>query len=256
MGETSRLGSTIASFVGLTEVLFAGQISLKIGLTVAFLSTLLGTVVGAIAGFFGGFVDQALMRFTDFFLVVPQIALLAIALKKFGQTDTVIILVLAALGWMYVARVVRGQVLSIKEKEFVEAARAAGAPSSRIIIRHILPNCIGPILVNATLGIAAAIVTADKGLRPAAVGAAAHPLPDEVFNRRWFVRPGQMPLNPFGGIDLVKMNPGTSPDVLLQPAGPTDPDVSVLSVQDAKTRRPARLGRSVIDRFFHRERLD
>jgi hypothetical protein len=87
-------------------------------------------------------------------------------------------------------------------------------------------------------GIAEAIVQADKKLRPAAVGAASHPLPDEVFNRRWFVRPGKMPLNPFGGIDLVKMNPGTSPDVLLQPAGPTDPDVSVLSVQDAKTRRP------------------
>ncbi len=87
-------------------------------------------------------------------------------------------------------------------------------------------------------GIAEAIAQADKRLRPAAVGAASHPLPDEVFNRRWFLRPGKMPLNPFGGIDLVKMNPARSPDVLLQPAGPTDPDVSVLSVQDAKTRRP------------------
>ena len=99
-----------------------------------------------------------LMRFTDLFLVVPQLAILAIALKRFGQTDNAIILVLAGVGWMYIARVVRGQVLSIKEKEFVEAARAAGAPSWRVIARHLLPNCIGPIVVNATLAIAAAIV--------------------------------------------------------------------------------------------------
>ena len=143
----------------LTEVLYAGQISLQIGLAVAFLSTVVGTMIGSVAGFYGKITDQLLMRFTDLFLVVPQIAILAIALHRFGQTASVIILVLAGLGWMYVARVVRGQVLSVKEKEFVEAARAAGASNTRIIVRHILPNCIGPILVNATLGIAAAIVT-------------------------------------------------------------------------------------------------
>ncbi len=143
----------------LTEMLYAGQISLKIGIAVALLSTLVGTITGAVAGYFGGWVEQLLMRLTDLFLVVPAIAILAIALRKFGQTDDIIILVLAGLGWMYVARVVRGQVLSVKEKEFVEAADAAGASSTRIIARHILPNCIGPILVNATLGIAAAIVT-------------------------------------------------------------------------------------------------
>src|SRR5258706_317146 len=75
-----------------------------------------------------------------------------------GSSDTSFIIVLAALGWMYIARVVRGQVLSIKEKEFVEAARASGASSRRIIVRHILPNCIGPIMVNATLAIAAAVI--------------------------------------------------------------------------------------------------
>ncbi len=143
----------------LTEMLYAGQISLKIGLAVALLSTLVGTITGAVAGYYGGWLEQLLMRLTDLFLVVPAIAILAIALRKFGQSDNIIILVLAGLGWMYVARVVRGQVLAVKEKEFVEAADAAGATSARIIARHILPNCIGPILVNATLGIAAAIVT-------------------------------------------------------------------------------------------------
>ncbi len=87
-------------------------------------------------------------------------------------------------------------------------------------------------------GIAEAIVQAHKNLRPAAVGSAAHPVPDEVFNRRWFLKPGKMPLNPFGGVDLVKMNPAGGPDALSHPAGPTDPDVSVLSVRDATTKRP------------------
>lgn len=85
-------------------------------------------------------------------------------------------------------------------------------------------------------GLAEAIVEAHAALRPAAVGAAAHPLPDEVFNRRWFLKPGKMPLNPFGRLDMVKMNPGTNPDVLDRPAGPTDPDITIISVQDAKGR--------------------
>jgi hypothetical protein len=89
-------------------------------------------------------------------------------------------------------------------------------------------------------GVAQSIVRAHKALAPASAGAAAHPLPDEVFNRRWFLKPGQMPPNPFGRMDKVKMNPGTSPSVLERPAGPTDPDISVLSVQDGK-RKPIAL---------------
>jgi peptide/nickel transport system permease protein len=141
------------------EVLYAGQISLKIGLGVGLISTIVGFIAGAIAGYFGRTVDNVLMRVTDLFLVVPAIALLAIALQEFGYSDVTIILVLAALFWMSVARVVRSQVLSLREKEFVEAARAAGATSNRIVIRHILPNMIGPLMVNATLSIAAAILT-------------------------------------------------------------------------------------------------
>jgi len=142
----------------LSEILYAGRISLKIGLTVALISTVAGTAIGALAGFFGKLIDQLLSRITDLFLIIPSIALLAIALKKFGTEDTTIILVLAGLGWTYVARVVRGQVLAIKEKEFVEAARASGASGVRIIVRHIVPNIVGPIMVNATLGVAGAIV--------------------------------------------------------------------------------------------------
>ncbi|NLS95916.1 MAG: hypothetical protein GXX96_27590 [Planctomycetaceae bacterium] len=89
-------------------------------------------------------------------------------------------------------------------------------------------------------GMVKSIVEAKAALRPAAVGAAAHPLPEEVFNRRWYLKPGKMPLNPYGKMDQVKMNPGTSPDVLDRPAGPTDPDVTILSVQDAH-RKPLAL---------------
>jgi peptide/nickel transport system permease protein len=158
-GKKHWFGTDILGKDQLTTLLYAGQVSLKIGLAVALISTVLGAIVGAVAGYYGKVWDQFLMRATDLFLVVPQIAVLAIALKKFGHTVNWIIIILAALGWMYVARIVRGQVLSIKEKEFVEAARASGAGSARIIVRHILPNCIGPILVNATLAIAGAIIT-------------------------------------------------------------------------------------------------
>jgi peptide/nickel transport system permease protein len=143
----------------LSELLYAGQISLRIGLGVALLSTLLGTTVGAIAGYAGRWIDQLLMRVTDLFLVIPAIAILAVAIRRFGSSDGTIILVLSAVGWMYVARIVRGQVLSIKEREYIDAARVSGASHRRIVLRHILPNTFGPILVNATLSIAAAIVT-------------------------------------------------------------------------------------------------
>jgi hypothetical protein len=89
-------------------------------------------------------------------------------------------------------------------------------------------------------GVAQSIIQAHAALQPAAFGAAAHPLSDEVFNRRWFLKPGKMPLNPFGRLDKVKMNPGTSPDVIDHPAGPTDPDITIISLQDAK-RKPLAL---------------
>jgi len=141
-----------------SEILYAGQISLKIGITVGLLSTVVGFAAGSVAGYFGKTLDNILMRFTDLFLVIPAIAVLAVALKGFGFKDLTIILVLAGLAWMSVARVVRSQVLSLREKEFVEAARASGASSFRIITKHIAPNMIGPLMVNATLGIAGAVI--------------------------------------------------------------------------------------------------
>lgn len=142
----------------LTTCLYAGRISLKIGLFVSVISTVLGTLTGAIAGYFGKASEQILMRVTDLFLLLPSLAVLAVGLKLAGGKDWTIILVLAGLGWMGIARIVRGQVLSLKEKEFVEAARAIGCSHTRIIIRHIIPNLVGPIMVNASLAVAGAII--------------------------------------------------------------------------------------------------
>jgi len=123
------------------------------------------------------------------------------------------------------------------ENILVAGTHAHSAPASNVTNGPPQAVAYRKLLVE---GIAESIVRAHAALRPAAVGVAVHPLPEEVFNRRWFLKPGKMPLNPFGKLDQVKMNPGTSPDVLDRPAGPTDPDITILSVQDAK-RRPLAL---------------
>lgn len=147
-----------------SRILFGGQVSLKIGLAVALCSTLIGTTVGAAAAWFGGVIDGLLMRVTDLFLVIPQLAILALGLRyitgpEASPSTVAIIVVLVLVFWMPVARVVRGQVLSLKEKEFVEAAKAAGANPLRIVVLHVIPNCLGPIMVSATLAVAYAVVT-------------------------------------------------------------------------------------------------
>ena len=142
----------------LSELLFAGRISLTIGLVVALISTAVGTVLGAVAGYAGGWVEEVIMRVTDLFLILPGIAVLALALRGLGSSPMTIVLVLAALGWTYIARVVRAQVLSLREKEFVDAARVIGASTARILLRHLLPNLAGVIAVNISLATAAAII--------------------------------------------------------------------------------------------------
>ncbi len=126
------------------------------------------------------------------------------------------------------------------------AAQRCGLAPEKILLAathtHSAPSCgAEPYRKIVVDGIVESIVRAHAALRPAAVGHAAQGLPDEVFNRRWYLKPGKMPLNPFGELDRVKMNPGTSPDVLDHPAGPTDPDITILSVQDAKSRKPLAL---------------
>jgi len=142
----------------LTEILYAGQISLLLAISVAILATAIGVLVGAIAGYEGGWVDDIFMRVTDLFLIVPGIAILALALEGLGRNLVSIVLVLALIGWTYMARVVRGQVVSLRERDFVEAARVIGATKAQILVRHILPNLGGVIAVNMAIAVAGAIL--------------------------------------------------------------------------------------------------
>ena len=143
----------------LAQVLRGSQKSVSIALIVSGLSTLIGTVWGAVAGFYRGVVDSLLMRAVDLILTIPSIAILTLLAAKFGSSSWLAIaFVLAGLIWAPIARVVRGVVLSLREKEYVEAARALGASDRRIIFRHLLPNALGPIIVNLTITVANAIL--------------------------------------------------------------------------------------------------
>jgi peptide/nickel transport system permease protein len=162
-------GTDLLSRDSLARVLRGGQVSLKVAFGTAVLSTLIGIVIGAWAGFYGGWFDSLLMRFTDLWIALPAIPFLAVAvsigtvdLGPFGELDLGsalgISLLLSLLLWGSIARVVRGGTLALREREFVDAARAAGASNTRIIVRHVVPNCSGPIIVHATLVVAEAIL--------------------------------------------------------------------------------------------------
>jgi peptide/nickel transport system permease protein len=156
----------------LARTIYGGQISLMIGLTAVVIETLVGVLIGALAGYYGGVIDSILMRITEAMLNIPEIFLLIVMAKFFGGkipevqilgrefsgSVIVIVLIIGLTSWMYLARIVRAEFLSIKENEFILAARATGAPNSQIIFRHILPNSIAPIVVSATLGVANAIL--------------------------------------------------------------------------------------------------
>jgi ABC-type dipeptide/oligopeptide/nickel transport system permease subunit len=134
------------------------QRSILIALMVGLVSTVLGVVVGALAGYFRGWVESVLMRITDVFLTIPLLLIAAVVGRISGGGVVQLSLLLGLLVWVSLARLVRAEFLSLREKEFVEAARAMGASSGRIIFRHILPNALGTIIVNATLTIASAII--------------------------------------------------------------------------------------------------
>ena len=155
----------------LTRLLFAGRVSLGVALSVTVLVTIIGVLIGSISGFLGGTVDTLLMRFTDIMLTLPDLPLLLIlsaSLRQFTQLQdllgnmlgvVIIIFVLTLFGWMSDARLVRGQALSLRSREFVDASRSLGASQARIIFYHIVPNSLAPIIVAATLGFGGVILS-------------------------------------------------------------------------------------------------
>jgi len=157
----------------LARTIYGGQISLMIGLTAMLVEVVVGVLIGAAAGYYGGWLDALLMRFTEAVFIIPSIFLLIVMAKTFGTeipdinllgrtlsgSVIVVVLIIGLTSWMYLARIVRAQFISLKEREFILAARATGTPSLQIIFGHILPNTMAPIIVSATLSIAAAILS-------------------------------------------------------------------------------------------------
>ena len=142
-----------------TRVLYGIRTSMEVGVFVAVVSTLIGLVIGAVAGYYGGWMDNLLMRVTDLVLTLPLLVILLTAATLLGEGNQWrVSIILVLFFWTGIARVVRGIFLSLREKEYVEAAKASGAGDARLMFRHILPNTLGPIVVNATLAVGTAIL--------------------------------------------------------------------------------------------------
>jgi peptide/nickel transport system permease protein len=156
----------------LARTIYGGQISLLIGIAAVVVMVIIGVLVGAMSGFFGGAIDSVLMRTTEAVITIPSLFLLLVMAKFFGGkvsdvtvfgrtfsgSVVVIIVIIGLTSWTFLARIVRAQFLSLRENDFIMAARATGTPTHEIIFRHILPNTLAPIIVAATIGIAAAII--------------------------------------------------------------------------------------------------
>ncbi|MBZ0297614.1 MAG: ABC transporter permease [Anaerolineae bacterium] len=157
----------------LARAIYGGQISLMIGVTSVVISIVVGTLVGLVSGFFGGWLDSILMRFVEALLSIPTLILLLVLSsvltretatvnvlgRELSSTVVIIVLIIGLTTWMPLSRIVRSLVLSLKEQDFILAARAIGVVDRGIIFRHVLPNCIAPIVVSATLGIGTSIIT-------------------------------------------------------------------------------------------------
>jgi peptide/nickel transport system permease protein len=171
--ETHWFGTDSVGRDVFIRIIYGGQISLFIGVLAVTVSVSLGTLIGGTAAYYGGWVDSLLMRFTEAMLAIPSLFLLIVLAKFIGRevgqvvilgrtfsgSIGIVILVIGLTSWMYLARIVRASVLSIKELDYISASRALGASDTRIFFRHLVPNTLGPIIVSSTLGLAGAILT-------------------------------------------------------------------------------------------------
>lgn len=185
----------------MTRILEGGRLSLLIGALAALAAVLIGVVVGAVAGVFGRWVDSALMRTVDLALSLPDLFVLILASALLGPSVGTMILIISLVRWMNVARLVRGSFLSLREREFVEAARAVGVGRLRLVRKHLLPNSLSPVIVAATLAVASGIIAESTlsflglGIQPPASswGSILRNAQAEIFTSPWMaVFPGVM----------------------------------------------------------------
>ena len=153
------LGTDNVGYDVLGRLMVGGQTSLEIGLIAALLATTFGVLCGAIAGFVGGWLDQLMMRIVDSLLAIPTLFLLLVLAAMFVPSVPMLIFIVALVAWLVPARLIRGETLSLRSREFVDAVRVMGGSDLRIVLRHIIPNTIGTIMVNATFQVADAILT-------------------------------------------------------------------------------------------------
>jgi peptide/nickel transport system permease protein len=152
------LGTDGNGFDELGQLMLGGQSALEIGLASAFLASIFGALYGAVAGYLGGFSDAVLMRVVDTMLAIPGLLLLLLLAVIFSSSIPVLIIILALFAWLGPARLVRGETLTLRTREYVQAAKLMGASSIRIVLRHIVPNALGTIVVNTTFQVADAIL--------------------------------------------------------------------------------------------------
>jgi peptide/nickel transport system permease protein len=158
-GGQYPLGSDASGYDVLGRLMSGGQSSLELGFAVALTTTVIGTLYGAFAGYVGGIVDAVMMRVVDTFLAIPGLVLLLILVSMFTPTLGLIVVLLSLLSWLGAARLVRGEVLTLRTREFVQAARMMGGTGRRVVLRHLVPNAAGVIIVSATFTVADSILT-------------------------------------------------------------------------------------------------
>jgi peptide/nickel transport system permease protein len=162
-GRTHLLGTDELGRDLLSRMIYGSRVSLKVGFVAVGIAIMIGIVIGSLAGFYGGMIDAILMRFVDIMLAFPTFFLILAVIAILEPNIFTIMAVIGVTGWMDVARLVRAEFLSLKERDFVESARALGVSNKRLIFRHILPNALSPVFVAATFGVAGAILT-ESGL--------------------------------------------------------------------------------------------
>jgi peptide/nickel transport system permease protein len=157
-GPGHPLGTDQNGYDVLGRLMVGGQISLQVGLAAAVLATVVGTLWGAVSGYYGGWVDSVMMRFVDALLAIPTLFLALVVVSMFPPTEWELILVIALTSWLTTARLIRGEALSLRVRDYVQAMRVMGGGSARAVFRHVAPNAVGTIIVNATFQVADAIL--------------------------------------------------------------------------------------------------